>query len=314
MIALLGTLLAAAGRAADEGSIGLRPVVDSKVVSVVDNARPILRYRYGDVRKKPYLDQLFSPSGVQILRDGAPDHVHHHGLMFAIRIDGVNFWEETTPDVGTEKHRSLGKLKSAVSGIERAGLTEELDWLAPNANKPLLVERREIVACEGPRLGATLLTWRTRLEVPPGKKSALLTGTHYNGLGMRFVPSMDHSGHYFAADDNAGEAGPNNCRLTAARWVAYTAKADGKPVTVALFDHPTSYRHPAVVFTKNVSPNWYSYLAATMNEWKKPITMASGQPLSVCYGIALWDGQVDAATVEKLYQQWVKLSDHNDGR
>ena len=43
---------------------------------------------------KPYADQLFSPAGVQVLRDSPLDHKHHHGLMYALAVDGVNFWEE----------------------------------------------------------------------------------------------------------------------------------------------------------------------------------------------------------------------------
>ncbi len=176
---------------------------------------------------------------------------------------------------------------------------------SPGPHKPLLVERREITAYKAPDLGATLIEWRSRLEPPPGKDSAVLTGSHYNGLGMRFLTSMDKGGRFFNADDKAGEDGPNHCRLTPVKWCAYTAKADGKPVTVAMFDHPTNFRHPAVMFTMT---NPFAYLSATLNEWKEPITLKAGQPLSLCYGVALWDGEVDKATVEKLYQRWVKLA------
>ncbi len=89
-----------------------------------------------------------------------------------------------------------------------------------------------------------------------------------------------------------------------AKRCAYTAKADGKPVTVAMFDHPGNFR-PATFFTLT---HGFAYLSATLNEWKEPITLKAGQPLKLCYGIALWDGEVDKAAVEKLYQRWVKLS------
>ncbi|MCE5267268.1 MAG: PmoA family protein [Planctomycetaceae bacterium] len=310
LAAIFGSLLVAHGLLADEPQPGFRSVADKSGLSVLNDSKPVLHYRFADVRKKPYVDRLFSPSGVQVLRDGAPDHVHHHALMFAIRVDGVNFWEETTPDVGMEKHRSLKPLSAAVSGnARRAGFIEQLDWLPPTSDKPLLLERREIAAYNASDLGATLIEWRTQLELPPGKGSAVLTGTHYNGLGMRFVPSMDHVGRYLSADAKPGEPGPHECRLTATRWMAYTAKADGKLVTVALFDHPTSFRHPAVMFTKNLSPNWYSYLSATFGEWKQPVTLKAGKPLDLCYAVALWDGEPSASTIDALYQRWVKISE-----
>ena len=43
---------------------------------------------------KPYIKELTSPKGVNPLRDNIPDHIHHHGLMFAVAVDDVNFWAE----------------------------------------------------------------------------------------------------------------------------------------------------------------------------------------------------------------------------
>ena len=49
-----------------------------------------------DSGRKFYIKELFTPGGVQVLRDSPPDHKHHHGLMFAIGVDGVDFWGEET--------------------------------------------------------------------------------------------------------------------------------------------------------------------------------------------------------------------------
>ena len=94
-------------------------------------------------------------------------------------------------------------------------------------------------------------------------------------------------------------------KLTPTKWVAYSAKADGKPVTVAMFDHPANLRHPAKMFTMNTP---FAYIAATLNVWKEPITLKAGHPLNLCYGVAVWDGAVDKDTVERVYECWVKLS------
>ena len=62
--------------------------------------------------------------------------------------------------------------------------------------------------------------------------------------------AMAAMGMYVAhADDKPGEIVRGDERLTAAKWCAYTAKADGKPVTAAIFDHPGNVRHPAKMFT-----------------------------------------------------------------
>ena len=157
---------------------------------------------------------------------------------------------------------------------------------------------------KAPDLGATLVEWQSRLETPPGKNTAVLTGSHYFGLGMRFVESMD-GGRFFNADDKQGEIVRGDERLTPVKWCAYTAKAGGKPVTVAVFDHPKNLRYPAKMFTMSKP---FAYLSATRNEWKEPITIKAGNPLNLRYGVAVWDGEVDKATVEKLYRRWLELS------
>jgi hypothetical protein len=317
MIALMAALLVVGGRgtsAGEENAGGLRVTKDHDILSIFDGNRPVLRYRYqGAGMRKPYADQLFSPAGVQVLRDSPPDHKHHHGLMYAVTVDKVNFWEENKPEFGSEKHRSLKEVGSGVPDSHSScGCSEDLDWVGPAADKPLLTERRkiEVLADRGLEssaagYGATLVDWYCRFSVPEGKDSAVISGTHYNGLGMRFVQTMDKGGRFFNADDKPGEDGPSGCRLVRTRWCAYTAKADGKPVTVALFDHPTNFRHPQTMFTLTMG---FAYMSATMNEWREPVTIKAGHPLELRYGVAVWDGAVDKAAVEKLYQRWVGLS------
>ena len=284
----------------------LRITQDNSTVSIFDGDRLVLHYRYTGVPMKPYADQLFSPAGVQVLRDSPHDHKHHHGLMYALAIDGIDFWSEVGRGFGKELHKSLADVMATVrNGTGRAGFVEQLDWVGPASDKPLLVERRTIDLLRADDLGATLVGWRCRLQTPPGKEAIKITGSHYFGLGMRFVESMDTGGRFFNADDKPGEIVRGDERLTAVKWCAYTAKADGKPVTAAIFDHPGNVRHPAKMFTMSKP---FAYLSATLNVWKEPLVVKAGKPLELRYGVALWDGEVDKATVEKLYQRWLKLS------
>lgn len=279
---------------------------DASHVSVYDGKRVVLRYRHSGAPMKPYADQLFSPAGVQILRDSPQDHVHHHGLMYAVTIDGVNFWEEVGGKFGRQVPRSLRERPAAVvQDAEIAGFVEELDWVKPGEKTPLLLERRQVEVVKGANLDATLVEWRCRLETPPDKKSLQLTGKHYHGLGMRFVASMDRDGRFFNADNKPGKVVRGTEKLTPTRWCAYTAKADGKPVTVALLDHPENLRHPAHMFTMTKT---FAYLAATLNEWQEPVIIAAGKPLELCYAVAVWDGETDAGTIERLYQRWLKMT------
>ncbi len=281
---------------------------DESIVSVHAGQRPLLRYAYKNVPFKPYVQQLFSPGGVNILRDAPADHLHHHALMFAVNVDGVNFWEETQA-AGRQVHQSFPDVRTDTETdvendkrfeMRHASFTELIDWINPS-QELLLKERRTIEVRQGTDLGATVLTWQSKFEVPAGKKSATLTGAHYHGLGMRFVKSMDTGGQLRNADGKPGTIIRGDERLVRSTWCAYTANANGKPVTIAMFDHPKNPRHPATWFTMTRP---FAYLSATMKLHKQPLKVTSGKPLVLRYAVALWDGRVEADQIEQLYRRW----------
>ena len=289
--------------AGEPARISLRIVQDSTAVSVLDGDRLLLEYRYRDVPFKPYVKRLFTPGGLNVLRDAPHDHQHHHALMYAIGVDGVDFWAENAErKPGKQAHRSLEAFFTPLRSPARlASFTHQIDWLSADET-PLLKERRTIEICCDPTLAASLVTWRAQLEPAPGKDSVTLTGSHYFGLGIRFVESMDKVGRFFNPDAQEGELVRNQDRLVKSRWCAYTAPAEGKFVTVAVFDHPDNPRHPAGVFTM-ATP--FAYLSATLNLWKEPLLLKASEPLQLCYGVALWDKEAEAVEVNELYEAWV---------
>ena len=109
------------------------------------------------------------------------------------------------------------------------------------SEEPLLVERRTIEVLEAKDFGATLAQWCCRLQAPPEKDKVVLRGDFYFGLGMRFLASME-DGRYFNADDKTAEMVKGKGPFVETKWW-HTATADGKPVTVAIFDHPANRPH-----------------------------------------------------------------------
>jgi Family of unknown function (DUF6807) len=291
--ALLGVALAIAAFPAARAANG-----DDSAVNLSIDGRPMLEYRYREVPFKPYARKLLSPSGVNVLRDAPHDHLHHHALMFAIAVDGVSFWQEQEAP-GRQIHRSF-----ADGDPDGRGFTERVDWLKPEGEEVVLRERRtlRVLPEEGGKV--SLIAWESALELPKGKASAALTGSHYYGLGMRFVDSMDKGGTFLNADKAEGEVVRGTERVTPSKWCAYQAKADGHPVTVAMFDHPDNVRHPATWFTMT-GP--FAYMSATLNLWKEPMTLKSAEPMVLRYGVALWDGHVERDMIEELYKRWLGL-------
>ena len=276
--------------------------IDDTAVSVRAGDRLVLRYRYQNVPFKPYVEQLFTPHGINTVRDAPHDHLHHHGLMFAVAVNGVNFWEETGA-AGRQAHRSFADVRiGACNDLPCAGFTEYITWINPRSQELLLTERRTIEVSCAKDLGASLLTWQACFDPPPEKTSFTLTGHHYFGLGMRFLESMDAAGQFLNGGTDSVEVVRGDERNFRSTWCAYAAEADGKPVTVAVFDCPDNPRHPATWFTMTRP---FAYLSATLNLHKKPLAVASESPLALRYGVALWDGRVEAGRIERLYRSWV---------
>ena len=284
----------------------------------------IATYRATPSPKRPFLRELWTPGGVQVLRDSPHDHRHHHGMMFALSVDGLDFWCDV-PQAGTQVPKPLEDVQlGGAADTSRVTFTQPLDWVAPNGTVSLN-ERRTITAFADPKIDApktrvpgadpnkinvTLLTWRSILSVP-GSKAVKLGGSDFSGLGTRFVVSMDGKGRFFNAAGHAsatpGGDGQSidNKRVTQSKWCAYTATADNKPVTIAMFQHPKNPQPP--YFCHLHIAGGFAFLTGAMNVDQKPIEVKPGAPLDLRFGIALWDGEIDAGRVEAVYQKWVEL-------
>ncbi len=285
-------------------TIGATPEDGALAVRAGD--RVLLRYRYEGVPYKPYVQELFTPDGVNILRDAPADHLHHHALMFAVAVDGVNFWEEQNQP-GKQQHRSFAH-SVQVGNREKPHVVrfdEQLDWVNPRTNGVLAEEMRTIEVRETKGENVTLVTWKAELSSPAGKDSVMLTGSHYFGLGVRFVESMDQGGQFQNADGKPGVVFRGDERLVRSNWCAYTARADGKLVTVAMFGHPDNPRHPTTWFTMTKP---FAYLSATLALHEEPLKVTAAEPLMLRYGVALWDGDVHREQIEKVYSRWVEWS------
>jgi len=284
----------------------MRAIVDANSVLVKAGAVEIAEYRYGDVPLKPYVKRLLTPNGLNVLLDAPHDHLHHHALMFAVGVDGVNFWEET-PAAGRQKHVGFAELADELPHV---GFMERLDWVDPSGER-LLTEQRAIVVSRPVAPRVTMLTWESRLSVPTGKGSVTLTGAHYFGLGMRFIRAMDAKGQFRNADDNPGVVFRGEERLVRSNWCTYTAGVDGDDVTVAMFGHPSNPRHPTTWFTMTEP---FAYLSATLGLHEEPLKLVEGNRLDLRYAVVLWDRRAQTDEIDALYRQWVSTHKSESNR
>ncbi|MDR2756394.1 MAG: PmoA family protein [Planctomycetaceae bacterium] len=262
----------------------------------------LAEYRFTNVPFKPYVEKLRTPSGRNILRDAPYDHLHHHGLMFAIAVNGCNFWEEFTPKHGKQITVSINPQPET----ETSSLESELDW-SNDESKILVKENRKISVSTGENV--TFLDWQTTLKTEEQGVNLDKSNHHYFGLGLRFEQTMDKNGRFFS-DSDLGDAEVirGDERLTPCHWMAYTAKLHDEPVTVAVMGHPSN-PIPTTAFTMGDAGKSFAYLGITLNLHRQPVEIKPNSSLTFRYRVAVWDGETTPETVAKIYSNYKKYKE-----
>lgn len=277
-------LAAGCALAADEGG----------KLTVADGGHTLFEYRYGPDRPKTYVHPLCLPDGRSLTIDGPPDHVHHRGLMVAwSQVNGFDFWGEDNP-------APHGKIVH--ERFERAGTRVPAEIVAVNhwiaGGKVLLVETRTLRAPR-PTAEGTWLDWITELKAAEPVK--LAAGEHvYDGLGIRFLRSMDGGGVLNANGTSAVEKANGE----GARWCAYYGGIEGPPrvAGVAIFDHPANPRHPNAFFVMNQA---FGYLSAAPT-FRAPFDLAAGQSIRFHWGVLAFPGEPRSEALDRRFHSWTK--------
>lgn len=267
-------------------------------LSAYYGSRPLFEYRYDRSRPKPYIHPLFLPNGDPVTLDGPKDHVHHRGLMLAwSELDGFDFWGETNPAPhGQIVHQSFHN-RVQNGKLEIVALNH---WVADRELR--LVERRTILA-RPPQAEGLWLEWVSELTAPHG--ASLQTGEHvYDGLGIRFIPSMDGA----EVLNERGTTSIEKANGEQARWCSYFGPLarPGQSGGVALFDHPSNPRHPTPFFVMNKP---FGYLSAAPT-FRGGFELRSGETLTFRWGVLSYLGRPEAATLNHRFQQWTSRGGH----
>ncbi len=274
---------------------------------VKSGTESLLVYTFAPDQFKPYVRELAPPGGRNVLRDSPADHKHHHGLMYAIRVNGINFWEET-PGAGHEK--PVGKPSIEVGegygGRPRALLRHRIHWVAEaDANREdteseaLLIEDRTLSLTVDESTGEAALRWHSEFQVGPKAPEVTLTGSNYNGLGLRFAQELDPAARHLIGGRTL-DLGGTRQDVSPARWGAVQFKAADAPATIALFGSPRNAGEAR--YFSMASP--FAYLAATQGLDQKPIRYRQGDQFSLDYLITVYPEIKPADFLKARGERW----------
>lgn len=266
--------------------------------------KPFTTYCYGpEFVNKPIFYPVMSPNGARVNREfpmvkgvsgESSDHPHHESLFFTYdEVNGTNFWnaEQTGRRI---EHRG--------ANVDSNRLTADLAWKDKNGG--LVLEETKRVTFGGD-LGVFWMdhdiTLKAALPVTMGD-------TKEGAFGLRLNDTLKEeggSGRYINAEGLETEKGVWG---KTSAWVAIRGsikdKDANRPVTVAIFAHPSGYNSP---------PYWharaYGLFAANPFARKgydptapERITkLATGESIRLLFRLAVYTGQVEKARLDQDY-------------
>lgn len=274
------------------------------------NNQKLLVYAFGTNQLKPYVRELYNLRGDNVLRDAPPDHLHHHGLMYAIRINGTNFWEEVeTPGIEKSVRLLAHKTGKSTGGLPQAQFTQLIHWL-PSANRSvadsaavaLLIERRTLTLTVDEKNQEVALRWDAAFEVGKNAGKITLHGSQYNGLGLRLPKSFDRVAR-FQNSEGAPPTGANTQSLLPAKWTSVSGVMDERNVMVVLFGHSKNARGAGTFFSM-LEP--FAYLSATQGLDKEPLGHSAGDKFALSYLLVVYPDTKPRQFIQQRDERWEK--------
>ena len=303
-------LVLACSSAAAEPPISIDSKVDVGQLVVNCKGRKLLVYAFATNQFKPYVRELYTLRGENVLRDSPPDHQHHHGLMYAVYVNGINFWEERDAP-GIEKHVELPLHTARIDadGTPVGSFIEIIHWLAPT-NKTasdtlaaaLLIEQRTLTVTVDEKNQEVALLWDSAFQVGPNAGKVTIHGPNYDGLGLRLPESFNHVAKFQNSADQP-YTGQNSQNVIAARWTSVSGVMDGRDVMLVLCGRPDNARGDGFFFSM-LDP--FAYLSATQGVDKKPLEYSAGDKFNLSYLLTVHSENKPPEFVRQRYERWAK--------
>lgn len=294
---------------------------DGDKIAVEIGGQPFTNFYFGADAPKPYLHPLRAPDGTVVTRSypmdevagEQTDHPHHRGVWFSHgEVNGFDFWanEVSQRERGRKGTIALNKIEAVESGANRGLIRASFNWLN-TSGKALLAESRSMTF---ERIGQdNVVSFDITL-------TALVDSVHFGDtkegtFAVRMATELEEqhlrakgiarTGKITNADGKSTEANTWGKRSP---WVDYAGTLQGKPMGVAIFDHPSNPKFPTYwhvrgygLFAANIFGEHDFYSDESRDG---SITLAKGKTLRFRYRVVVHPGRTADANIESKYKAW----------
>ena len=247
---------------------------------------------------KPFMEDLRAPSGIVVTRslkkEAVTDHPHHKGLWAS--VDEVNknrHWMEAQ----AIRTQSLEVLKS-----EGNPATFKMTnvWLGED-QKPVLREETTVSVTAD-----RVVSYDMTLS-PAGDEPVTFEDTKEGFFALRLRDELREKGGTGKITTANGATGEAEAWGKPSPWIDYSGTVEGKPVGVAIFDHPSNFRpsryHVRAYGLFAINPFGESAYTNGKND-ARPVTLKKGDTLRLRYAAYVHAGDADAADVAGHYSKF----------
>lgn len=273
------------------------------------DGQPFSDFYFGSAAPKPYLHPLRSASGKIVTRRFPMEKVegettsdqHHRPLWLGFKlVNGYDYWENefsyNNKNAGKAVTGSIDEMKSG----ERAGIiAATIVWLSPSGEPQLEEHRRMTVSTQGKL---------RMIDVDIDLKAVVKTtfGDAKDGaFSVRVAESMAERKGGLLTNSEGGRTMAQTWGKPAS-WVDYSGEVEGEKVGIVLFEHPSSFHHPARWHVRD-----YGLLAVNpfgANAFDKTLPLQNsvldpGQSLHLRYRVVI-HAPLSQKEIEALYQNY----------
>jgi hypothetical protein len=271
----------------------------------------------GVLQAKPVLYPVLSPSGTAMTRgypfDEVPgedqDHPHHMGIYFTVdRVNGEQngFWNNSKNPLPAIRHV---KVLAKKEGSGKGSLATLSEWIGTNG-KPLLQETREMVFLV---LDESSYAIDFTITLEPVQGEVAFEDTKEGMFAVRVAQWLTEkeTGRYLNSQGEELEEGVWGKR---ASWIRLQGKKDGRPLGIAILDHPTSTNAPTYWHARgygcfSVNPLGQLDFQKAHKEAEAEafnLRLQPGQKALFKYRVIIYEGDLGQENLDTLYRAFAR--------
>ncbi len=268
----------------------------------------------GQTYAKPILYPVYGPGQIGMTRNWpmqeevvgeAHDHPHHKSMWIGTEISGVDFWGEKGGKVITTS------IDTEFGENSKNAFRANSDWIRNSDGQKLLTD--QTVYRFGGDANHRWIDCTVKFMATEGDfqfddtKEGLFAIRTHPDLRLKANPKQGVQEVFGTAINSEGVTGPAVWGKPA-KWLLYQGPVDGKPMSIAMYDHPANLRHPTTWHARDyglVTANPFG-LHHFLGEAKGAgaLVVQQGDSLVLRYRVEFLKGLATKQEIEQHYQSF----------